>query len=58
MESLMTVNAVAERLSVSRETIYRWCREGRLTGIRIGDRWRFTPEEIARFIASGSVETK
>ncbi|MHC4862385.1 MAG: ATPase, T2SS/T4P/T4SS family [Planctomycetota bacterium] len=32
---------VREALGISRATLYRWVRSGKLTGVRVGGRWRF-----------------
>ncbi len=45
---LMTVNEVAEYLGVSASTIWRWLREGKLEGVKIGGSRRFQREDIMR----------
>ena len=49
--NLLTVEEVAERLSVSTETVRRYLREGRLRGVKLIRAWRIQPEELERFIA-------
>jgi excisionase family DNA binding protein len=39
----LTAAQLAEILQVSRETIYREAKAGRLAGLRIGGTWRFPP---------------
>ncbi|MGE5549387.1 MAG: helix-turn-helix domain-containing protein [Bacteroidota bacterium] len=53
---LMTVQAVADYFGVSEPTIWRWLREGKLKGIKIGNARRFSAKEIASFINSGRNE--
>lgn len=53
---LMTVPAVADYLGVSEPTIWRWIREGRLKGIKIGNARRFSADEIASLIGFGRNE--
>jgi excisionase family DNA binding protein len=45
---LMTVNEVAEHFRVSASTIWRWLREGKLEGVKIGGSRRFQREDIMR----------
>jgi excisionase family DNA binding protein len=47
----LTVEQVAELFSVSRDTVRRWLREGRLKGIDLGGRagYRISREEVRRF---------
>ena len=44
-----TAEQVAELFGRDTRTIYRWRREGRIEGIRDGNRILFRDEEIARF---------
>lgn len=50
----LSVEEVAARLSVHRETVRRWLRTGELRGYRLGFRggWRIPEEELRRFIRS------
>lgn len=44
MEEYLTPEEVAERLKVSVETVWRWCREG--FGSKFGRTYRITPADI------------
>ena len=46
-----TIDEVAERLKVSRWTVWRWVRAGDLTAIRFGRRWRINEDDLAGFVA-------
>ena len=46
MDELLTTKQVQELLQVDRTTIYRMLNDGRLTGIKIGQQWRFSKKEI------------
>jgi excisionase family DNA binding protein len=46
----MTVEEVATELKVRNETIYKYRKSGRLKGVRIGRRWRFSRENIRKFL--------
>lgn len=48
---LFTVEEVATFLKIAPNTVYRWCRDGKLTGIKIGKEWRITRKDLDRFLA-------
>jgi excisionase family DNA binding protein len=53
LETFMTVEEVARRLSLNPETIRRWLRSGRLRGIRLGERragWRVRDSDLNAFL--------
>lgn len=39
-----------EILGVSRPTLYRWLRDGRLQGFRVGRQWRFSRSALDEFV--------
>jgi excisionase family DNA binding protein len=47
----LTVEEVAERLKVSKETVRRWLRDRKLRGWRISDKagWRVSETDLQRF---------
>jgi len=53
-----TVAEAAEYLRVSRRTIYRLCREGKLVGYRTSRRgyWRFRKEDLDKALKRGIAE--
>ena len=54
---LLDLHAVAERLSVSRDSVDRLLRNGKLPFIRLpGGRRRVTPEDLERAIENWRVE--
>jgi len=48
---LLTLLALADKLSVSPHTVRSWVRKGRLEPVRICRRLLFHPDEVARFLA-------
>jgi excisionase family DNA binding protein len=46
METLLSAKQVQELLHVDRTTIYRMLKDGRLTGVKVGQQWRFYASEI------------
>lgn len=54
MRPMLTVRAVAERLSVQRATVRRWIRAGTLPAVKLGTKqtaWRIRPEALERFLS-------
>lgn len=47
---IYTVNLLAEELHVNARTLRAWAREGIITGFKIGEEWRFTGTDLARFV--------
>jgi|SoiMethySBSTD1v2_1073268.scaffolds.fasta_scaffold535900_2 excisionase family DNA binding protein len=47
---LLTPEEVAERLRVSRPTVYAWLKMGRLPGLRAGKVWRIRPADLDAFL--------
>ena len=56
MTELLTTRQVQDLLQVDRITIYRMLKDGRLTGIKVGQQWRFPREEIEAFLGGGPGE--
>lgn len=52
MKKLLTVNELADLLSVQQLTIRRMVKRGQLTAIRIGRAVRFDPADVDAFLAS------
>jgi excisionase family DNA binding protein len=48
--TLLTVDAAAAQLVVSRRTIYRLVASGDLPAVRVGERLRFRPDELDRYL--------
>ena len=51
MTDLLTTKEVQDLLRVDRTTIYRMLNDGRLTGIKIGQQWRFARPEVEALLA-------
>ena len=47
---LLSLNEAVERLKTTRATFYRWLRSGRIRGMKVGRQWRFTREDVERFL--------
>lgn len=53
MQQLHSLDATAQRLGVSRFTLYTWARLGRITTVRLGRRRLVSEEEISRLCREG-----
>lgn len=51
---LYTTGEVMEILKVQRRTLYNYIKQGQLNGIKFGCTWRFTEEEVQRFLSTGT----
>jgi len=49
---MLTLDEVAAKLRVSKKTVEREIRDGRLAAVKIRSRRRVTPESLARYIAT------
>ncbi|MBC8331661.1 MAG: PocR ligand-binding domain-containing protein [Anaerolineae bacterium] len=54
----MTTKQVQELLQVDRTTIYRMINDGRLTGVKVGQQWRFARTEIQTILEGESTSGK
>jgi len=50
-KKLLTVKQVADRVSISVLTVYKWAESSKLPSIKIGYLLRFDPERIEQFIS-------
>jgi excisionase family DNA binding protein len=50
---ILTLREVASELRLSKETTAKLLRQGRLPGIRVGERWRVLPEALNNFLWTG-----
>ena len=57
-EKLLRPEEVAEMLQVSRRTVVRWLKEGRLKGVRAGRLWRVRKEDLETFLGTTIKEDK
>jgi len=51
MDNLLTAKQVQDLLNVDRTTIYRMLKDGRLTGVKVGQHWRFAAREVNDILA-------
>ncbi|MBK9715020.1 MAG: PocR ligand-binding domain-containing protein [Kouleothrix sp.] len=51
MSDLLTAHEVQDLLKIDRTTVYRMLKDGRLTGVKIGQQWRFPRDEVDALLA-------
>lgn len=55
MEDMLTVEEVAAKLKVERESVRRWIRSGELPATKLGRVFRVHPDDLARFLDARKV---
>lgn len=53
---LLTLTEVANILKVNRLTAWRYVKDGKLKGYKVGTQYRIYADELERFIKGGAVE--
>lgn len=53
---VFTLDELAEILTISKRSLYRFIKNGRLKGVRIGKAWRVTQAQLDDFLESCKVE--
>jgi len=56
MDDLLTTHQVQNILKVDRITIYRMLADGRIKGVKVGQQWRFTRQEVERILKGAPAE--
>lgn len=49
-DDMLTIQEAADYLTTSRPTLYRWLREGKVKGMKVGRQWRFKKDELQQFL--------
>jgi len=49
-DDIMTIEALAEYLKISRSTLYKLVQNGKLPGQKVGKRWRFHKDAIDEWL--------
>jgi excisionase family DNA binding protein len=50
MDEILTVQEVADYFKVSRSTVWRWCKEGKISAFKVGRGWRLRRTEMEKLI--------
>lgn len=53
--SLLSAKEAAQKLGISKFTIYAWVSQKRIAFVKIGDRTMFDPADLEEFINKGRV---
>lgn len=51
MPTLLTAKQVEELLNIDRTTVYRMLKDGRLSGVKIGQHWRFNAADVEALLS-------
>jgi excisionase family DNA binding protein len=51
LPTLYTAEEVAIKLKVSRRSVYQWLATGQLRGLRAGEGWRITEDDLLQFMS-------
>jgi excisionase family DNA binding protein len=54
---LYTPEEVADRLKVTRRSVYEWIKRGRLKGLRAGQYWRVSESDLLAFLEGETPES-
>ena len=57
MGEIMTAEEVARYLKLNKITVYKYAQQGRIPGIKIGNRWRFDREKIEELVRKAESES-
>ena len=52
VDDLLTTKQLEELLQIDRTTIYRMLKDGRLTGVKVGNQWRFKRHDVEALLSS------
>ena len=58
LANLYTPEEVAKRLKVSRRAVYQWLTTGKLVGMKAGQGWRITEEDLIAFMKSNASDER
>jgi len=50
LPTLYTPEEIADKLRVSRRSVYHWLTSGKLSGLKAGQYWRITEEDLIIFM--------
>jgi excisionase family DNA binding protein len=57
-KEILDVNAAAKYLNITRATLYKLAKEGKIPGLKIGGQWRFSKDRLDElFAGSGAPGT-
>lgn len=51
MDDLLTTRQLQKLLQIDRTTIYRMLKDGRLTGVKVGNQWRFKRQDVEALLS-------
>ena len=55
MESLLSIEESAEKLGLHPETLRKWLREKRISGVKVGRKWKLQEADLRAFVAANAM---
>jgi excisionase family DNA binding protein len=56
-KEILDVNAAAKYLNITRATLYKLAKEGKVPGLKVGGQWRFSKDRLDELFASSPAPT-
>lgn len=53
---IITAQELADYLKLNEVTIYKYAKEGKIPGYKIGKQWRFNKDEINKLLKGGKIK--
>ncbi|HUU50493.1 MAG TPA: helix-turn-helix domain-containing protein [Nitrospinota bacterium] len=53
---IITAQELADYLKLNEVTVYKYAKEGKIPGYKIGKQWRFNKEEINKLLIGGRIK--
>jgi excisionase family DNA binding protein len=54
MESLLSVEEGAQKLGLHPVTLRKWLREKRISGVKVGRKWKLRESDLRAFVAANA----
>ena len=58
MRQILTAKELAVYLKLTEVTIYKYANEGKIPGLKIGNRWRFDKDQIDELLVASKGDTQ
>ena len=58
MGQILTTRELSEYLKLTEVTIYKYAKEGKIPGVKVGSRWRFDKDHIDELLRREEEENK
>lgn len=55
MDEILTIKEVSDYLKLSRTTVWRWCKTGKIPAFKVGRSWRVRKAEVEKFLEYSTI---